>query len=307
VPALAVKINPDKLFVFNVIDLDKFKLNFIGFEMGLFIHVWVADRNLLNFRQGNELVVFSDECRQICQVLDIFLVLRNFIFDVFEVLGVESFPQVFGVIFELLNGFITRLDAMLNSFFKVLNTLVKYGLSNGWEELLAIGHNIIGWLGFNLVDNFLYLMSRDVEVNFEQGIGIRVEVVLFLVLGERLPHSHFMQVESDFGFGRAMIYLIGGFGEFGLELLFGRLILLGVDGDCGADCVGSDCRLLGGVLFLQPHVTLHLILILHTCVINDLLKPLGNLTIIQIVNISQVEFHHVPHVVTILHHTYLSL
>lgn len=295
------------MLVFNVIDLDKFKLNFIRFEMSLFVHVWVADRSLLNFGQGNELVVFSDECRQICQVLDVLLVLGNFIFDDFEVLGVESFPQVFGVIFELLNGLITRLNAMLNSFFKVLDTLVKHGLSNGREELLAIGHNIVAGFGLNLVDNFLDLMSWDVEVNFEQGIGIRVEVVLFVVLGERLPHGHFVQVESDFGLGRTVVDLVGGFGEFGLELLFGRLILLGVDGDCGAYCVGSDCRLLDSVLFLQPHIALQLILILHACTINHLLEPLGHLTVIQIVNIGQIELHHVPHVVTKLHQTYLSL
>ena len=306
-PALSVKINPDELLVFHAIDLDKFKLNFIGFEMGLFIHVWVADRSLLNFGQGDELVIFSDECRQICQVLDVFLVLRNFIFDVFEVLSVESFPQVFGVIFELLYGLITRLDAMLNSFFKFLDTLIKHGLSNGREELLAIGDNIVGRHGLNLVDNFLDLMSGDVEVNFEQGIGIRVEVVLFVVLGERLPHSHFVQVESDFGLGRAVVDLVGGFGEFGLELLFGRLVLLGVDGDCGADFVGSDCRLLDSVLFLQLKIALQLIFILHTCAINHLLEPLGHLAVIQIVNISQVKLHHVPHVVTKLYHTYLLL
>jgi hypothetical protein len=55
---------------------------------------------------------------------------------------------------------------MLNSFFKVLDTLIKHGLSNGREELFAIGHNIVPGLGPNLVDNFLYLMPGDVEVNF---------------------------------------------------------------------------------------------------------------------------------------------
>lgn len=43
-----------------------------------------------------------------------------------------------------------------------------------------------------------------------------------------------MQIETYFGFRGAMVDLVGGLGEFGLELfLWGLIVLVGVDRGCG--------------------------------------------------------------------------
>jgi len=74
-------------------------------------------------------------------------------------------------------------------------------------------------------------VSGNIAVNLQQLISVRVKVVFFVVLGKRLPSCHFVKVETSFCFWGALVYLVGGFGKFRLELfLWGFVVLVVVKG-----------------------------------------------------------------------------